>query len=347
MASIEEENENFTLSDNINGPLLATTVLVELVISFITNLFIFVFTLCHPKILKHPSIIFLTNFVVINLVINIAYMPSIIVSATAGKWIFGGDLQEKTSSCQFIGFIYMETVLLITFTLTAISVDRFLFIVKPLLYKRLMKIWVAVTIVVLAWMLSCMLCLPLLFGIGRYSYSEYITTCIPYLTDTRGFVILLYGILFLCVAVIVFTTLWTFCFTRKFLKTFNSSHNNGQDHVYNKRLKKVIGLFGALLTVTIVTYIPAVLAVVVKIVVNFDKTPGGYLLIINQFYILNTISNPIIQSRFRKELSDYLTLQYKKIQNICSCCKRTRVSSNDDTQITNSTTNTSNSEQVV
>ena len=90
-----EENFNFTLSEDINGPLLASGIAVELAISFITNSFIFLYTLCHPRILKQPSIIFLTNFIVINLLINIIYLPSLIISAAAGEWVFGGSLSEK------------------------------------------------------------------------------------------------------------------------------------------------------------------------------------------------------------------------------------------------------------
>ena len=80
-----EENFNFTLSEHINGPLLASFAAVELAVSFITNSFIFLYTLCHPRILKQPSLIFLTNFIVINLLINITYLPSLIISAAAHR----------------------------------------------------------------------------------------------------------------------------------------------------------------------------------------------------------------------------------------------------------------------
>ena len=348
-----EENFNFTLSEDINGPLLASVIAVELAISFITNSFIFLYTLCHPRILKQPSIIFLTNFIVINLLINIIYFPSLIISAAAGEWVFGGNLSEKVASCEFVGFIYLYTAFLTTFTLTVISIDRFLLIAKSLLYKRFVKNWVAVILIVAIWTLSgCIACLPIFLEEAHYSYNNYASTCILNENDTNGLVILFYIVIFLSVAVIVLTTFLAFCATRNFLKPFKQTRtsisNEIQDHVYHRRMKKVNGLFSGILIATMITYLPALLSIIVKIRVNFKETHGVFIIILFQFYFLNAIVNPIIQSFFRKDLSDYLILQYQKIRTIFNCCIPTKITRDDTLRESNKLSfdmTTNNSEQ--
>ena len=101
---ILENNHNFTLS-----PLLAVAVGIECAFAFIINLFLLIFTFCHPKKLKEPSNMFLTNFVLINLLMAVVIMPTIIVTAATGKWMFGGTPEEKNGTCQFVGFVFTCT----------------------------------------------------------------------------------------------------------------------------------------------------------------------------------------------------------------------------------------------
>ena len=171
--SILEVNDNFTFSKEVNGPLLATTVVVELFFALSINLFVLIFTLCHPKSLKQPSIIFLTNFVLVNLVTATLIMPSIVVTAVYEEWIFGETVEGKNSTCQFIGFMSVCVGYLTFMTIGIISVDRFLFIVKPLVHKRVMKTWVAVGIVLFLWILSCLLNIPPFFGLGSVYLSVF------------------------------------------------------------------------------------------------------------------------------------------------------------------------------
>ena len=42
-----DENNNFTLSEDINGPLLAAVIGIEMVAGIITNSFILILTACH------------------------------------------------------------------------------------------------------------------------------------------------------------------------------------------------------------------------------------------------------------------------------------------------------------
>ena len=194
-------------------------------------------------------------------------------------------------------------------------------------------------------------CLPL-FLESRYTYDNYISTCILNENDANSLVILLTIAFFFCVAVIVSMTLLTFCVTRTFLKPFKrtrtSFSNEIQDHVYHRRMKKVNGLFIGILIATMITYLPVVLAISAQFLVKYEDLPGLFIIIIFQLYYLNTIVNPIIQSCFRKDLSDYLTLQYQKIRTIFNCCIPTKNIRNDTLRASNTLSfdmTTSNSDQ--
>ena len=66
-----DENNNFTLSEDINGPLLAAVIGIEMLAGLITNSFVLIMTVCCLKTLKEPSTIFLTNMLLSNLIIAI------------------------------------------------------------------------------------------------------------------------------------------------------------------------------------------------------------------------------------------------------------------------------------
>ena len=311
-----EQNWNFTTSDNINGPLLATVIGLEILAALVTNWFVLIFTLCHPKILKQSSILLLTNFVLANLLMASVYMPTIVITAATGEWVFGRSVKEKVASCMFIGFIFAYTLFLATFTLTAISVDRFLFIVKPFVHKRYMKTWVVVTIDLIAWIVSGLLTVTPFFGFGEYSFSSSNSTCIPaWNSDRIAYVALAFLVVIMCIVTITVTSIWTFCFTHNFIKNTVSFLSTSQDekHVYNSRVVKIMGIFGTMLLVTAVTYAPGAIACVVGFIVTFEKLPGQVYATITILFFTVTISNPIIQSYFRRDLKDFIVSYTKKV----------------------------------
>ena len=321
--SILEVNDNFTFSEEVNGPLFATTVAVELFLALSINLFVLIFTLCHPKSLKQPSIIFLTNFVLVNLVTAILVMPSIVVTVVYEEWIFGETIEGKNGICQFIGFVFVCVGFLTFMTIGIISVDRFLFIVKPLVHKRVMKTWVAIGIVVLLWILSCLLNIPPFFGLGQYIFVSSIGTCLSKWSNQR----LIYSCVWTTtiIAVILVTTLWTFCFTRRFIKqakdltlASEKGHNEHIKHLYNSRIKKLIGIFGALLIVMVVCFIPITLLGIIRIIGN-ERLPGPVRAFLVIIFFINSIANPIIQSYFRKDLKAFIVRMYKKAAKALSC----------------------------
>ena len=123
-------NNSFTLSEDINGPLLAAVIGIEIVIGLITNSFVLILTFCFIKNWKQPAIIFLTNMLLNNLVIILLVMPFSIITAASGEWIFGSTVNQKESVCQFSGCLFSYSFLVTRMNLMLVSFDRFFFIVK-------------------------------------------------------------------------------------------------------------------------------------------------------------------------------------------------------------------------
>ena len=329
-----DNNSNFTIGDDINGPLLATVIVFQIVVSLIANLFVLIVTFCNIKVLKQSSNIFLTNLILGNLFMTIFYLPSNAVTAAAGEWVFGTTLKQKNGFCDFFGCIYLSNVFFLVFTLAVISVDRFLFIVKPLLHKRVMNTKVAIGIAIGTWIASGALSL-LGFAQG-YVFDSYVVSCLPnWRAGDGGFDFPLLSlttvsVIIVCVIIIVITTVWTFCFTKQFLHKLKqqatttsviSAGREDSTHVYNRRVFKLVGMFGSLLGLTVILYIPSTILFLVGIATGTDKIVSVYTTgVAVVFYWCGYIFHPLVQSYFRKEQQEFITTMIKKPLNHFRAC---------------------------
>ena len=220
---ILEENHNFTLNDSINGPVLSGFFALVMVTGLVANLFVIVVTFCHPKSLKKPSTIFLTSLLLADLVV-VFVMSFSAISAPSGGWIFGQSVEEKLGVCQFVGFMFSYCILLLIVTLSLLSFDRFLSIVKPFFHRQYMKPHIAVIIVVIAWTILGILNTTPLYGFGRFGYSENHGTCVAVWTGQIPYLVFFLIILTILIGMIVVTSIWICCFTRRFLQQKQQRH---------------------------------------------------------------------------------------------------------------------------
>ena len=315
-----EDNHNFTLSDELNGAALAAVFGIQIITATVINSFVLIYTFCHPKILKQPSIIFLTNFIFVNLGTTILYLPFSVITATTGEWIIGNTVDEKTISCIFIGFLSSFNSYLTILTLTLMSVDRFLFIVKPLVYKAFMKTWVAILVDAMVWVVAGVFSIPPFFGFGQYSFELFGSNCFIVFSSNFHFFILSFVGMSTFLTIIAITTIWTYFFTRKYIKKFGDEPLNVKDDtLYKKRKRKLTGIFGTILIVTGICYGPLMITALMNIIIGFGNLPGQFFTASLFFLGMNYILNPIIQSYFRKDLNNFIVFYCRKIFGVCTC----------------------------
>lgn len=140
------------LDENLIGPLIASFVSIEFILSLAINLFICIFTLKDARrMLRKASTLLLFNMALSNLFMTVFYMPFVIVASAAGEWIFGGTDEVRSGFCQFTGFVFAYATSISVHTLAAISFDRFFFIAKAQIYHQIMTWKTALGIIIFIW----------------------------------------------------------------------------------------------------------------------------------------------------------------------------------------------------
>ena len=206
-------------------------------------------------------------------------------------------------------FIFWYTLLVISMTLAAISFDRFLFIVKPHLHKRFMRPWVALTITIIIWILSAVLVIVKNFGFDLQFLFDFCAIN----SGSIGIIVYRIFLFVVIVGIIVVTSVWTFCFTCHFIN--NQSVTAGES-VYASRKKRLFGIFGSMLIVYIICFIPGIIYFILDL---FIEVPEEYGLVATVCFVFITIANPIVQAYFRPEIKSVL-LSHCPILSACVCC---------------------------
>ena len=306
---------NFTYTGELNGPAIAAVLSLMTLAALIANVTVLSITLYQRKSWKQSSTIFFTSLILAHLVMALLCMPFYIISYAVDEWIFGSTDEEKRGTCYFTVFIFWYTVLVISMTLAAISFDRFLFIVKPHLHKQFMRPRVALTLTIAIWLIAALLSSTPFYGLGEFVYTDWFGSCLPVFTNyTYGAYAVVLAVSVLLVVVI--TSIWTFCFTYKFLR--DQSVIAGEESVYASKKKRLFGIFGAMLLVYCICLMPAFIGVVIA---PLDLVNGYYVAVAGIFIHLFTVLNPVLQSYFRpgfKEIIAAVIMKWprRKMTNI-------------------------------
>ena len=299
-----DDNNNFTLSEDINGPLLAAVIGIEMLAGLITNSFVLILTAYNLKNRKQPSTIFLANMSLNNLVITLLVMPFSIITAASGEWIFGSTVNQKESVCEFAACLFVYSFYTAIESLVLVSFDRFFFIVKALQYERYMTVNKAVIIVAASWILAAFMSILPLLGFEAYKFAYSYGTCIADLEGHTGYSIFIFLIILICISSIVVTTIWTVCFTRKYLRktaTGPVPTDTQENNVYASQQRRIIGLFGMLILVHLLCYIPALFIVFIALFTGIPSAPYAITFV---FYLLLTSLIPLVQSFFRRDIRE-------------------------------------------
>ncbi len=126
---------------------------------------------------------------------------------------------------------------------------------------------------------------------------------------------------FLLIMILV-TTLWTFLFTRGFLKKVlnrnaDTQFSDQEQSDYNRRVRSLLGIFGALLIVNVFSWISYVFPVFYALIGDdVSIVPLEVDAVLFIFSLTNTVANPVIQIYFRREMWNILVKMF--------CCWRNK-----------------------
>ncbi|XP_070560045.1 alpha-1B adrenergic receptor-like [Ptychodera flava] len=99
-----------------------------------------------------------------DLLVSTVNMPMTIVTIAAGEWIFSDEF------CMALGFINMNTFVASVMSLGAISINRYVLIVRPQKYPTIYSKRNTVLIIIGVWLLSVLLSCPPLVGWAEYAF---------------------------------------------------------------------------------------------------------------------------------------------------------------------------------
>ena len=135
--------------------------------------------------------------------------------------------------------------------------------------------------------------------------------------------------------IIIITTIWTYIFTRRFLKkdfehrkTVSQNELEQFKHeksIYNVRIRNLIGVFGMLLLFNVITFSPYIIASLIGLIVGLDNIPSEIYATVLILFLLNNITNSVIQSYFRQDLRECIVsfsmmLFHRLSRTCCNCC---------------------------
>ncbi|XP_045158873.1 QRFP-like peptide receptor isoform X2 [Mercenaria mercenaria] len=108
------------------------------------------------KRLRNLTNLFLCNLAVADLSVTIICIPVAVGQALYRIWLYGEFM------CKMTGFLQGVTVAASVFTIALLSIDRYLAIRHPMLFRRLSTNAVAIKLILIVWLLSIALMVPLL-----------------------------------------------------------------------------------------------------------------------------------------------------------------------------------------
>ena len=307
-----QDNPDDPNFDNItNGYAIASILILFLLVGLPWNLWVLCVIL-YKSLYTQPIIMLMLNLTITNLLLIIMVMPFVIITGFASEFIFGPTDSIRCKVCQ-IGVVNIVLPNVSVHTLALMSIDRLLYLKKPLHYKNIVTPGRMLVVIVFIWFLCIIIALPPLFGFGSILFSYTVAACVPIFvgetTIAPNIYYVLAGmgeVLFPLTALFV-AYVWILCIARKslFRKLQRDLHLSSEDSenghhdskktlkAYNRDQFRLVQIFGAIFTANIITWVPMV---VMSIVIAIQGV--GYTL----SFLAETVIHPILEARLIKEI---------------------------------------------
>lgn len=314
--------------DQVIGATIAgVLILIFFSVGTIWNLFIIITYLVKNQLLKEPGNIFLFNAAITDFLICITIMIFSYVTAFGREFLFGNSDITRCIVCDMSGFFLMFLILVSLHLLSALSVDRFILLSRPLRYKRLMNRWKALLICLIVYAICFVLAILPLVGLGEIEFNARFASCVPRFTPSRNlyYVVLIAVESLIPIIVLAITNVWTYRIVSKFLKrnfrrrsTFRRRDREGKENgsvdegaKHQKQQAQLVKVFGALFIANIVSYTPTILTIFVfaflSIIGKENVIPSAIYILGFVSFLMNPVLHPIIESFFVKDLRYQVT----------------------------------------
>jgi hypothetical protein len=305
-------SELWLVDDKASGIVMAVFLLLILVVGLPWNLLV-VAIIVKQRLYTQPTIILLLSLVITDLILLVFHLPLVIIAGFYGEYLFGNSDRVRCSVCR-TGCILVLFSLNSIFTISLMSIDRFLFIHKPMHYERYVTMWRTIAVVGVAWLIAAVVAiLPAAVGFGFIAYSDLFAACtLEVLLENSYYPVLVFLVGSVAIIPIIVCNLWVCCIVqrniraiysiRKSIKISTSIRIKAYRSMKKKRIKKethLVKVFGALLGSNLVTWLP----LIILFILYFAKIVSIYYVVIaTVLFQSQTVVHPIIESALIKEV---------------------------------------------
>ena len=284
---------------------VSAALIVLFVIGVPWNLIVIVIIL--KKHLYHnPSVLLLLNITVTDLMVCLVIKPMLIVPGLAGDFIFGNSDSVRCQVCMYDVIIFLTLIMQSIFTLLLSTIDRLIYLKKPLRYKSLItpkKILILLPFVLLA---SLLLSLPPLFGeIGYGSFG----VCLMEFDDSNLtatssiYIILLMVVLVSSVVGTIIGTIWALCIARKHIfkrhhesmESIDTAINREKENISLKQKFVVYRIFIAIIVTNIIGWLPFFVSVIARFSIEGDSIHPAFDGVAFVMILSQPVVHPILQ----------------------------------------------------
>ena len=291
------ENNSWTIATVVVAAILVSIVIV---IGILGNLMVVLVTVKGKRV-RTKGRAFIASLAIADTLSSTNLIFMLVSAVNYGKWVFGGTF------CQLNGFLTSQFVASSTYSLQAISVNRYFIVVKQNLYRRAYTTRNQLLIIALIW------CIPIPLAIGPvlgWSHFEFQTGKCLCLYDFRTSIS--YSIAVVLVTVLIPLLVMCLCYFQIFKQVRH--HSNQVDTMMNNAQTlsvqevKITKTLFVVIAAYVVSFVPAAIVNLVKIVIPTFQIPLWIDILFTILVFFNHANNPIVygalNEQYRKAFKD-------------------------------------------
>ena len=284
------ENNSWTTATVVVAGVL---VCIVIVIGILGNLIVVLVTI-KGKIVRTKGRAFIASLAIADILASTNLIFTLASAFNYGKWVFSDTF------CQLNGFLASQFAASSTYNIQAISVNRYFIVVKQNLYRRIFTTRNQLLIIALIW------CIPIPLAIGPvlgWSHFEFDSGNCLCLHDFRSPIS--YSIAVVLVTVLIPLVVMCLCYFQIFKHVRHHSNqvdtmmNNAQ--TLNVKEVKITKTLLVVIAAYVVSFAPAVIVNLMKIMLPTFKTPLWIDLLFTILLFSNHANNPIIYGALNKQ----------------------------------------------
>ena len=265
------------------------------------------------RLFKQPAVLLLLNLTVTNFLICMLVLPFNAISALAGEFIFGNSDRVRCQICK-TGNLFTAMLLVSVYSVTLLSVDRFLYVKRPMKYDRIVTVKRVVVILVSLWVVFVAFSLLPFLDVGVVFFITPLSLCAVFSESHEFSTAFAYVWVFIgaiCIlpsVVLVVTNVWMlWIMARTVSSTFNRQVFNismvgatNSPHSILTKLKakykssqfRLLQVFGAIFGINIITWLPSAVSISL---VSADVIVPEFLVFAHLSLLSQVVLHPVIQ----------------------------------------------------